>query len=192
MDEVLKYLSGPSFEPLAKRHFWTSPRRPCPSGYGYGQTGFRNSKPCHSLCHSRVRIWSYIVDPFFCAKTESATNPLPRSVIVPSLSDFAANLPEWIQCPVRAIMFLRKAARSASYIPSRLFVSLRNPERAMSRNAISFSLRQLITDGGAVSSSRPPGAHDIRGIATSLNYYSDLSFQPYVNCYVEVNPCLRF
>ena len=154
--------------------------------------GFRNSKPCHSLCHSRVRIWSYIIDPFFCAKTESAANPLPRSVIVPSLSDFAANLPGWVQCPVRAIKFLRKAARSASYVLSRLFVSPRNPERAMSKNAISFSLRQLITDGGAVSSSRPPGAHDICGIATSLNYYSNLSFPPYANCYVEVIPCLRF
>ena len=154
--------------------------------------GFRHSKPCHSLCHSRVRIWSYIVDPFFCAKTESAANPLPRSVIVPSPSDFAANLPEWVQCPVRAIKFLRKAARSASYIPSRLFVCPRNPERAMSRNAISFSLRQLITGGGAVSSSRPPGAHDISGFATSLNYYSNLSFPHYANCYVGVNPCLRF
>ena len=109
-----------------------------------------------------MRIWLYIVGPFFCAKTESTANPLPRSVIVPSLSDFAANLPVWVQCPVRVIKFLRKAARSASYIPSRLFVSPRNPERAMSRNAISFSLRQLVTDGGAVSSSRPPGAHDIR------------------------------
>ena len=154
--------------------------------------GFRNSKPCHSLCHSRVRIWSYIIDPFFCAKTESAANPLPRSVIVPSLSDFAANLPGWVQCSVRAIKFLRKAARSASYVPSRLFVSPRNPKRAMSKNAISFSLRQLITDGGAMSSSHPPGAHDIRGIATSLSYYSNLSFPPYANCYMEVNPCLRF
>ena len=105
---------------------------------------------------------------------ESAANPLPRSVIVPSLSDFASDLPEWVQCPVRAIKFLRKAARPASYIPSRLFVSPRNPERAMSRNVISFSLRQLITGGGAVSSSRPTGAHDIRGFATSLNYYSNL------------------
>ena len=68
-----------------------------------------------------------------------------------------------------------KAARSASYIPSRLFVSPQNPKRAMSKNAISFYLRQLITDSGAVSSSRPPRAHDIRGIATSLSYYSNLS-----------------
>ena len=91
-------------------------------------------------------------DPFFRAKAESAANPLPRSVIVPSLSDFAGDLPERVQCPVRAIKFLRKAARSASYIPSRLFVSLRNPERAMSKNAMSFYLRQLIVDSGAVSS----------------------------------------
>ena len=68
-----------------------------------------------------------------------------------------------------------KAARSASYIPSRLFVSPRNLERAMSKNAMSFYLRQLIVDSGAVSTSRPPRAHDIRGIATSLNYYSNLS-----------------
>ena len=45
LDEVLKYLSGQSFEPLAKHHFWTSPRRPCPSGYGYGQTGFGTPSP---------------------------------------------------------------------------------------------------------------------------------------------------
>ena len=31
--------------PLAKHHFWTSPRRPCPSGYGYGQTGFGSPSP---------------------------------------------------------------------------------------------------------------------------------------------------
>ena len=31
--------------PLRKHHFWTSPRRPCPSGYGYGQTGFGTPSP---------------------------------------------------------------------------------------------------------------------------------------------------
>ena len=108
-------------------------------------------------------------------KSSLVPNPLPRSVIVPSLSDFAGDLPERVQCPVRAIKFLRKAARSASYIPSRLFVSPRNLERAMSKNAMSFYLRQLIVDSGAVSTSRPPRAHDIRGIATLLNYYSNLS-----------------
>ena len=70
---------------------------------------------------------------------------------------------------------LRRAARSASYFPSRLFVSPRNLERARSRNARSFYLRQLIVHSGAVSTSRPPRAHDVRGVATSLIYYSHLS-----------------
>ena len=45
----------------------------------------------------------------------------------------------------------------------------------MSKNAMSFFLRQLITESRALSSLVPPRAHDIRGIATSLNYYSNLS-----------------
>ena len=160
--------------PLREHLFWTKPRRPCSFSPWLLLNGFRSSRPCHSLCHSRVRTWS-------CIMTRSSVlrwSLPPILYLVLSLfrlSDFAGDLPERVQCPVRAIKFLRKAARSASYIPSRLFVSPRNPERAMSKNAISFYLRQLITDSGAVSSSRPPRAHDIRGIATSLNYYSNLS-----------------
>ena len=45
----------------------------------------------------------------------------------------------------------------------------------MSKNAMSFFLSQLITKSGDVSSLVPPRAHDIRGIAPSLNCYSNLS-----------------
>ena len=45
----------------------------------------------------------------------------------------------------------------------------------MSKNAMSFFRRQLITESGAVSSWVPQGTHDIQGIATFLNYYSNLS-----------------
>ena len=179
LDKVLQYLSGPPFEPLAKASFLDKTKK------ALFLLAMATAKRV-----SELQALSFSV--FFRAKTESAANPLPRSVIVPSLSDFVGDLPERVQCPVRAIKFLRKAARSASYIPSRLFVSPRNPERAMSKNAISIYLKQLITDSGAVSTLPPPRAHDIRGIATSLNYYSNLSFQPYASCYVEVEPCLRF
>ena len=114
-------------------------------------------------------------DPFFLAKTESVSNPLPRSVLVQSLADFFGDLPERVLCPVRAIRYLRRAARSVEFTLSRLFVSPSDPKRTMSKNAMSFFLRQLITESGAVSSLVPPRAHDIRGIATSLNYYSNLS-----------------
>ena len=170
LDKVLQYLSGPPFEPLARASFLNKTKKAL---FLLAMATAKRVSELQALSFSVSFQGEDLVlyyNPFFRAKTESAANPLPRSVIVPSLADFAGDLPERVQCPVRAIKFLRKAARSASYIPSRLFVSPRNMERAMS-----FYLRQLIVDSGAVSTSRPPRAHDIRGIATSLNYYSNLS-----------------
>ena len=175
LDKVLQYLSGPPFEPVARASFLNKTKKAL---FLLAMATAKRVSELQALSFSVSFQGEDLVlyyDPFFRSKTESAANPLPRSVIVPSLADFAGDLPERVQCPVRAIKFLRKAARSASYIPSRLFVSPRNMERAMSKNAMSFYLRQLIVDSGAVSSSRPPRAHDIRGIATSLNYYSNLS-----------------
>ena len=166
----MQYLSGPPFEPLARASFLNKTKKAL---FLLAMATAKRVSELQALSFSVSFQGEDLVlyyDPFFRAKAESAANPLSRSVIVLSLADFAGDLPERVQCPVRAIKFLRKAARSASYIPSRLFVSPRNMERAMS-----FYLRQLIVDSGAVSTSRPPRAHDIRGIATSLNYYSNLS-----------------
>ena len=171
LDMVLEYLSGPPFEPLARASFLDKTRKAL---FLLAMATAKRVSELQALSFQGEDFVLYY-DPFFRAKTESASNPLPRSVIVPSLSDFAGDLYERVQCPVRAIKYLRKAARTASHIPSRLFVSPQNPRRAMSKNAMSFYLRQLITDSGAVSTSRPPKAHDIRGIATSLHYYSNLS-----------------
>ena len=141
LDKVLQYLSGPPFEPLARASFLDKTKKAL---LLLAMATAKRVSELQALSFSvsfqgEDSVLYY--DPFFRAKTESAANPLPRSVIVSSLSDFAGDLPERVQCPVRAIKFLRKAARSASYIPSRLFVSPRNPERAMSKNAISFYLR---------------------------------------------------
>ena len=38
--------------------------------------------------------------PFFLAKIEAVSHPLPRSVIVQSLTDFVGDLPERVLCPV--------------------------------------------------------------------------------------------
>ena len=175
LDKVLQFLSGPPFEPRARASFLDKTKKAL---FLLAMATAKRVSELQALSFSVSFQGEDLVlyyDPFFRAKTESAANPLPRSVIVPSLSDFAGDLLKRVQCSVRAIKFLRKAARSASYILSRLFVSPRNPERAMSKNAMSFYLRQLM------STSRPPRAHDIRGIATSLNYYSNLSFQPYAS-----------
>ena len=100
-------------------------------------------------------------DPFFLAKTESVSKPLPRSVIVQSLADFVGDLPERVLCPVHAISCLSGAARSVEFTPSSLFVSPSDPKRTTSKNAMSFFLRQLITESRAVSSLVPQRTHDI-------------------------------
>ena len=61
LDKVLEYLSGQPFEPVARASFLDKTRRPCSFSPWLLLNGFRNSRPCHSLCHSRVRTWSYIM-----------------------------------------------------------------------------------------------------------------------------------
>ena len=86
---------------------------------------------------------SYV--PEFLSKTESAVRPLPRSFSVQSLQDFAAGLQEkLLLCPVRSLReYFRRTSRFVNS-PRRLFVSPRCPSRAMSKNGISFLVREVI------------------------------------------------
>ena len=84
---------------------------------------------------------SYI--PQFVAKSESLTRYIPRSFLVKSLSDFAAGLDaDLLLCPVRALRIYLDRTRSLSPLCHRLFVSPRHPSRTMSKNAVSFFLRE--------------------------------------------------
>ena len=115
--------------------------------------------------------------PEFLAKTESALRPLPRSFDIPSLSDFAAGLPEeMLLCPVRSLSeYVARTSRFADR-PRRLFVSPRNPSRAMSKNGISFLLREVIVHSGASPNDvAAPKAHSIRAIATSSAFFRNWS-----------------
>ena len=175
LDKVLEYFSEPPFEPLVDASFRNKTRKAL---FLVAMATAKRVGELQALSFSVSHRGDDLVlhyDPFFLANTESVSNPLPRSVIIQSLADFVVDLPERVLCPVRAVRYLRRAARSVEFTPPRLFVSPSDPKRTMSKNAMSFFLRQLITESGAVSSSVPPRAHDIRGIATSLNYYSNLS-----------------
>ena len=110
---------------------------------------------------------SYV--PEFVAKTETATRLLPCSFEVQSLGDFAAGLPEdLLLCPVRSLSAYVTRTSNVVNRPRRLFVSSRCPSRAMSKNGISYLLRELDVQSGASSQSgQAPRAHSFRGIATS-------------------------
>ena len=118
---------------------------------------------------------SYV--PQFVAKSESLTRSIPRSFLVKSLSDFAAGLDEdLLLCPVRALRFYLDRTRPIAPVRHRLFVSPRRPSRAMSKNAVSFFLREVIHEAGA---SRPEvgsvRAHEIRGVSTSVAFHRNWS-----------------
>ena len=68
--------------------------------------------------------------------------------------------------------------RTSSFVnrPRRLFVSPRRPSHAMSKNGISFLLREVIVHSGASSEDgTAPRAHSIGGIATSSAFFKNWS-----------------
>ena len=114
---------------------------------------------------------SYV--PQFVAKSESLTRSIPRSFLVKSLSDFVAGLDDdLLLCPVRALRIYLDRIPSFSPLRHRLFVSPRRPTLPLSKNAVSFFLRDVISFAGA---SRPEvgrlRAHDIRGVSTSVAFH---------------------
>ena len=116
--------------------------------------------------------FSYI--PQFVAKSESLTRSIPRSFLVKSLSDFVAGLDDdLLLCPVRALRFYLDRTNSLRH---RLFVLPRRPSRAMSKNAVSFFLREVIHAAGA---SRPEvgsvRAHEVRSVSTSVAFHRNWS-----------------
>ena len=120
---------------------------------------------------------SYV--PEFVAKTETATRPLPRSFEVKSLGDFAAGLlEELLLCPVRSLTAYMAKTLQFVNRPRRLFVSPKCPSRGISKNGISYILRELIVQSGASSQSdKAPRAHSIRGIATSSAFFRNWSLR---------------
>ena len=91
--------------------------------------------------------------PEFRAKTESSSNPLPRSFCVCSLRDFVGDLPEeLLLCPVCALCVYLSRTSSLSPRPRSLFVSPSAPSRPLSKNALSFFHCEVISQASSSSS----------------------------------------
>ena len=120
---------------------------------------------------------SYVPD--FVAKSESLSRTIPRSFLVRSLSDFAAGLEDdLLLCPVRALRIYLDRLSTLSPLRRRLFMSpsRSRPSRPLLKNAISFFLRDVLSNAGA---SRPEvgrlRAHDIRSVSTSVAFHRNWS-----------------
>ena len=93
------------------------------------------------------------------------------------MSDFAAGLDEeLLLCPVRALRIYLDRTASFSPLPCRLFVSPRWPSRALSKNAVSFFLLEVIHEAEAARPEvGPVRAHSIRGVSTSAAFHRNWS-----------------
>ena len=78
---------------------------------------------------------------------------------------------------MRALCIYLRRTESVAARPSALFVSPRSPSHAMSKNAISFFLWEVISGAGAVKGDEGPPlrAHSIRGVSTSAAFLQNLS-----------------
>ena len=114
----------------------------------------------------------------FVAKTESLSNPIPRNFLVKSLQEFATGLEEdLLLCPVRAIETYLKCTSTYQNRPDSLFLSVRNNTRPLSKNAISYFLRETIMEASRPTDHFQQGVkpHSIRGVGTSLVFYKNFS-----------------
>ena len=82
---------------------------------------------------------------------------------------------EHLLCPVGAIRAYLSITSLISLRPHSLLVSPKRPSRALLKNALSFFLRQVIFDAGAMEEDAlPPRAHSIRSVATSAGPFEEL------------------
>ena len=174
---VLEFLKSPIFEPLRQASLRDLTRKTL---FLISLASAKRVSELQALSRtvafsSSAAAVAYV--PEFLSKTESALLSLPRSFDIPSLSDFAAGLPEeMLLCPVRSLSGYVVRTSSVANRPRRLFVSSCNPSRAMSKIGISFLLREVIVHSGASPNDvAAPRAHSIRGIATSSAFFRNWS-----------------
>ena len=116
--------------------------------------------------------------PHFIAKTEHADAPVPRSFRILSLREFTGDLEEGsLLCPVRALNINLRRTSSVVVRASSLSVSPRSPSRPISKNVVSYFLRDVMSEAGAVRAdvAAPLRAHSVRGVATFVSFLRNWS-----------------
>ena len=153
LSTVLTYLVSPAFEPLSQASFCALTLKTL------FLLALATAKRVGEL-QALSSIVTFVAGdaclpyiPQFVAKSESLTRSIPRSFLVKSLAVFAAGLDiDLLLCPVRALRLYLLRVRSLSPCRHRLFVSPQRHSRAMSKNTVSFFLREVIS---AAEAARP-------------------------------------
>ena len=172
--KTLEYLKGSSFEPLSSCDWRSLTKKTL---FLVSLATAKRIGELQAISHSisfqnEDAILSYLPD--FVAKTETLKNPVSRSFRLKSLSTGRKVLSkeDSLLCPVRALKIYIQRTKTISPRPRSLFVSPRLRSRAITKNAISFFLRETIVQAGSLSTDQCR-AHDVRGISTSASFWTN-------------------
>ena len=172
--KTLEYLKGPMFEPLDKCDWRQLTKKTLflVALATAKRVGELQAISTSVSFQNRDILLSYL--PEFVAKTETLKNPIPRSFLLKSLTpgEEETGVEECLLCPVRALRIYLQRSETLSHRPRSLFVSPSNPKRPISKNAISFFLRETIAQAASLSTDQCR-AHDVRGISASASFWSN-------------------
>ena len=172
--KTLEYLKGPVFEPLGSCDWRNLTKKTL---FLVALATAKRIGELQAISHSvsfqsEDAVLSYL--PEFVAKTETLKNPVPRSFKLKSLKvgrkDSAKE--DALLCPVRALRIYLQRSKEVSPRPRSLFVSPRIRSKAITKNAISFFLRETIAQAGSLPTDQCR-AHDVRGISTSASFWTN-------------------
>ena len=169
LDAVLRHLMSLAFEPLESVSLRALTKKTL---FLVSLATAKRVSEIQALSKTVAAIGNYLMVsylPHFLAKTERADAPVLRSFRVLSLREFAGDLEEGsLLCPVRALNIYLRRTSSVVVRAYSLFVSPRSPSRPISKNAVSYFLREVISEAGAVRAdvAAPLRAHSVQGVAT--------------------------
>ena len=175
---VLRHLSGAPYEPLRGATLRDVTLK---TVFLLALASAKRVGELHGLSHEvrHSRGWgsmTFSFVPDFVAKTQdpSIFDPRFETFTIPSLRDFTdGDQDEMLLCPVRAVREYLRRTRSHRPRLARLFLTTGYQRKGVSKNTISFWLRQVIRKAYESSGEELPPryrAHETRSIATSAEF----------------------
>ncbi|XP_064096520.1 uncharacterized protein LOC135208347 [Macrobrachium nipponense] len=146
LDVVLRFLMSSKFEPphtapfrdLTRKSLFlfalASAKRISELQALEGKVGFKKDS---AICSFK---------PLFLAKNENPSKPWPRTFEVMGLSSIAGRELERTLCPVRSLKFYLERKRQLGGNTKSLWCSVRDPKRAISKNAQAFFIKDVIKE----------------------------------------------
>ena len=178
LDAVLRHLMSSAFEPLESVSLRALTKKTL---FLVSLATAKQVSEVKALSKTVAAIGNDLVvsfQPHFIAKTERADDLVPRSFRILSLREFAGNLEEGsLLCPLRALNIYLWRTSSFVVRASSLFVSPHSPSRPISKNAVLYFLREVISEAGVVRLDVAASlrAHSVRGVATSVSFLRNWS-----------------